>query len=122
MDPRGLCARILAKHPSWHLLEKRVADVRSRALLDGRLRRPEFEAGLKMQPSTEEVRLREYAYDFDPRWRSARPAQAGKLTRSFEITSGTSPSAVLWCPRVAPLSSWKLMDGRRKQAKSFGAN
>ena len=96
MDPRGLCARILAKHPSWNLLDKRVADVRSRALADGHLRRPDFEAGLRMQPSNEEVRLREYAYDFDPRWRSARPAQAEKLTRSFEITSGTSsPSTVV---------------------------
>lgn len=94
MDPRGLCARIIAKHPSWHLLEKRVADVRGRALADGRLRRPDFEAGLRMRPSTEEVRLREYAYDFDPRWRSARPAQAGKLTRSFEITSGTSSAVI----------------------------
>ena len=95
MDAGGLCARILAKHPSWHLLEKRVADVRDRALADGRLRRPEFEAGLRMQPSMEDVRLREHAYDFDPRWRSARPAQAGKLTSSFEITSGTS-SPPLW--------------------------
>jgi hypothetical protein len=95
MDPRGLCARIIAKHPSWHLLERRVADVRGRALADGRLRRPDFEAGLRMRPSTEEVRLREYTYDFDPRWRSARPAQAGKLTRSFEITSGTSSSGVI---------------------------
>lgn len=94
MDPRGLCARIIAKHPSWNLLEKRVADVRGRALSDGRLHRPDFEAGLRMQPSTEEVRLREYAYDFDPRWRSARPAQAGKLTRSFEITSGTSSGVI----------------------------
>jgi hypothetical protein len=47
MDPRGLCARIIAKHPSWNLLEKRVADVRGRALADGRLRRPDFEAGLR---------------------------------------------------------------------------
>ena len=108
MDPRGLCARIVAKHPSWHLLEKRVADVRGRALADGRLRRPEFEAGLRMQPSTEEVLLREYAYDFDPRWRSARPAQAGKLTRSFEITSGTSSGCIR---RVAPLFTWKRSDG-----------
>ena len=101
MDPGGLCARILAKHPSWNLLEKRVADVRSRALADGRLRRPEFEAGLRMQPSMEDVRLREHAYDFDPRWRSARPAQAGKLTGSFEITSGTSLSH---CRVVIPVS------------------
>ncbi|KAI0278778.1 hypothetical protein BGY98DRAFT_499716 [Russula aff. rugulosa BPL654] len=103
MDPRGLCARIIAKHPSWNLLEKRVADVRGRALADGRLRRPDFEAGLRMQPSTEEVRLREYAYDFDPRWRSARPAQAGKLTRSFEITSGE----VVWGQLAALVSGMK---------------
>jgi hypothetical protein len=94
MDPRGLCARIIAKRPSWNLLEKRVGDVRGRALADGRLRRPDFEAGLRMRPSIEEVRLREYAYDFEPRWRSARPAQAGKLTRSFEITSGTSSDVI----------------------------
>jgi hypothetical protein len=96
MDPGGLCARILAKHPSWHLLEKRVADVRSHAIADGRLRRPVFEAGVRMKPSLEEVRLREHAYDFDPRWRSAKRAQAGKLRYSFEITSGASvppPSA-----------------------------
>src|SRR5712691_1636183 len=43
MDPGGFCARILAYHPSWHLLEKRVADVRGRALADGRLHRPAFE-------------------------------------------------------------------------------
>jgi hypothetical protein len=90
MDPDGLCARILAKHPSWHLLEKRVGDVRSHALADGRLRRPVFEAGVRMKPSMEEVRLREHAYDFDPRWRSAKRAQAGKLRYSFEITSGAS--------------------------------
>jgi hypothetical protein len=97
MDPAGLRARILAKHPSWHLLEKRIADLRSRALADGRLRRPAFEAGLRMQPSTEEVRLREHAYHFDPRWRTARRAQVKKLTRSFEITSGTSSVAYLIC-------------------------
>jgi hypothetical protein len=107
MDPGGLCARILAKHPSWNLLEKRVADVRSRALADGRLRRPEFEAGLRMQPSIEDVRLREHAYDFDPRWRSARPAQAGKLTGSFEITSGTSLSHRRVVIPVSPPLSWK---------------
>jgi hypothetical protein len=90
MDPGGLCARILAYRPSWNLLEKRVADVRRRALADGRLHRPAFETGLTMQPSMEEVRLREHAYDFDPRWRSVRPAQAGKLRSAFEITSGTS--------------------------------
>ena len=103
MDPGGLCARILAKHTSWHLLEKRVADVRSRGLADGRLCRPEFEAGLRMQPSTEDVRMREHAYYFDPRWRSARPAQAGKLTGSFEITSGTSSSPRCVVIPVAPL-------------------
>lgn len=43
-----------------------------------------------MQPSMEEVRRREHAYDFDFGWRSARAAQAEKLTSSFEITSGTS--------------------------------
>lgn len=90
MDPAGLRARILAKHTSWDLLERRVADVRYRALTDGRLRRPAFEVGLRMQPSLEEVLLREHAYDFDPRWRSARRAQVCKLQRSFEITSGTS--------------------------------
>jgi hypothetical protein len=108
MNPHGLCARILANHPSWHLLEKRVADVRCRALADGRLHRPAFEAGLRMKPSMEEVRLREHAYDFDPRWRSARPAQAAKLRSSFEITSGTSS------PPLGPLSlsvSWQLSDG-----------
>ena len=118
MDPRGLCARIVAKHPSWHLLEKRVDDVRGRALADGRLRRPDFEAGLRMQPSTEEVRLREYAYDFDPRWRSARPAQAGKLTRSFEITSGTS-SGVIAVSRPSLLGNNLI---RSKQVRSSGAN
>lgn len=113
MDPRGLCARIIAKHPTWHLLEKRVADVRRRALADGRLRRPDFEAGLRMRPSLEEVRLREYAYDFDPRWRSARPAQAGKLTRSFEITSGTSSGVI---PVSRPcLPGNNLMYGRPEQ-------
>jgi len=113
MDPRGLCARIIAKHPSWHLLEKRVADVRGRALADGRLRRPDFEAGLRMQPSIEEVRMREYTYDFDPRWRSARPAQVGKLTRSFEITSGTSStsSGVIAVSRPRLLGD-DLMDDR----------
>jgi hypothetical protein len=108
MNPHGLCARILANHPSWHLLEKRVADVRCRALADGRLHRPAFEAGLRMKPSMEEVRLREHAYDFDPRWRSARPAQAAKLRSSFEITSGTSSLP------LGPLSlsvSWQLSDG-----------
>ena len=89
MDPAGLRARILAKHRSWHLLEKRIADVRSRALADGRLRQPAFEVGLRMQPSMEEVHRREHAYNFDPHWRSARRAQASKLLRSFEITSGT---------------------------------
>ena len=90
MDSAGLRARILAKQPSWHLLDNRVADIRARALADGRLRRPAFEAGLRMQPSMEEVRLREHAYDFDPRWRTAKRAQAKKLVGSFEITSGTS--------------------------------
>lgn len=113
MDPRGLCARIIAKHPSWNLLEKRVADVRARALADGRLRRPDFEAGLRMQPSKEEVRLREYTYDFDPRWRSARPAQVGKLTSSFEITSGTS-SGVIPAPRRPRLLGDNLMGRRNK--------
>lgn len=93
MNPAGLRARILAKHPSWHLLEKRVADVRRRALADGHLRRPAFETGLRMQPSMEEVRLREHSYRFDPRWRTARPAQAKKLTGSFEITCGMSSVA-----------------------------
>ena len=123
MDPGGLCARILAKHPSWHLLEKRIADVRSRALADGRLRRPEFEAGLRMQPSIEDVRMREHAYYFDSRWRSARPAQAGKLTSSFEITSGTSSSPRCVVIPVASLSLGnKLTNGRRKQVRSYGAN
>jgi hypothetical protein len=90
MDSAGLRARILARQPSWHLLDNRVADIRARALADGRLRRPAFEAGLRMQPSMEEVRLREHAYDFDPRWRRAKRAQAKKLTGSFEITSGAS--------------------------------
>jgi hypothetical protein len=89
MNPAGLRARILAKHRSWHLLEKRVADVRSRALADGRLRQPSWEVGVRMQPSMEEVRKREHSYDFDSHWRSARPAQVCKLRRSFEITSGT---------------------------------
>jgi hypothetical protein len=89
MNPAGLRARILAKHRSWHLLEKRVADVRSRALADGRLRQPAFEVGIRMQPSIEEVRKRERSYKFDPDWRGARRAQACKLLHSFEITSGT---------------------------------
>lgn len=99
MDPAGLRIRILARHPSWHLLERRVGDVRSRALADGRLRRPAFEAGLCMRPSLEDVRRRERAYNFDPRWGCARRAQACKLLRSFEITSGTSSGFY----RVAPL-------------------
>jgi hypothetical protein len=108
MDSSGLCARILANHPSWHLLEKRIADVRSRALADGRLHRPAFEMGLRMQPSMEEVRLREHAYDFDPRWRSMKPAQAGKLRSSFEITSGTSSRPDLRHVRCsACVSSWQ---------------
>jgi len=127
MDPGGLCARILAYHPSWHLLEKRVADVRGRALADGRLHRPAFETGLRMQPSMEEVRLREHAYDFDPRWRSTRPAQAGKLRSSFEITSGTSsrlatsvvPLSV--CLSVCPLDNNYLTSGD-EQARSYGVN
>lgn len=89
MDPAGLRARILAKHKSWHLLEKRVADVRNRALSDGRLRQPSWEVGVRMQPSMEEVHRREHSYAFDPHWRSARLAQVCKLRRSFEITSGT---------------------------------
>ncbi|KAH9980667.1 hypothetical protein BJV74DRAFT_97541 [Russula compacta] len=116
MDPAGLCPRILAKHPSWHLCEKRIADIRSRALADGRLRRPAFEAGIRMQPSMEEVRLREHTYNFDPRWRSASRAQASKLTNSFEIVSGTSSS-------LSPVRvSWQqLSDGRtRKKKKKTG--
>jgi len=101
MDPGGLCARILAYRPSWNLLEKRVADVRRRALADGRLHRPAFETGLRMQPSMEEVRLREHAYDFDPRWRSVRPAQARKLRSAFEITSGTSSVYLSVCLSVS---------------------
>ncbi|KAH9976302.1 hypothetical protein BGW80DRAFT_1292731, partial [Lactifluus volemus] len=66
MDSAGLRARILARQPSWHLLDNRVADIRARALADGRLRRPAFEAGLRMQPSMEEIRLREHAYDLIP--------------------------------------------------------
>ena len=123
MDPGGLCARILANHTSWHLLEKRVADVRSRALADGRLHRPAFETGLRMQPSMEEVRLREHAYDFDPRWRSTRPAQAGKLRSTFEITSGTSSrrAARCRCPPICPLGNC-LMSGtsRRDRMGSTG--
>lgn len=103
MDPAGLRARILAKHPSWHLLEKRVADVRSHALTDGRLRRPAFEVGLRMQPSTEDVRLREHAYAFDPHWRSARRALPCKLLESFEITSGE----VVWGQLAAFVSGMK---------------
>ena len=120
MDPGGLCARILAYHRSWHLLKKRVADVHGHALADGRLHRPALKTGLRMQPSIEEVRLREHAYDFDPRWWSTKPAQAGKLRSSFEITSGTSSihalpprhlplSASLVCAQPA-LSSWQLSD------------
>jgi hypothetical protein len=102
MDSAGLRARILARQPSWHLLDNRVADIRARALADGRLRRPAFEAGLRMQPSMEEIRLREHAYDFDPRWRTAKRAQAKKLAGSFEITSGTS--FAYWTQRhVLPL-------------------
>jgi hypothetical protein len=97
MDPAGLRARILAKHPSWHLLERRVIDIRTRALADGRLCRPAFEAGLRMQPSMEEIRLREHAYDFDPRWRTARCAQVKRLTHSFEIASGTSSVSYRAC-------------------------
>jgi len=95
MDAGGLCARILAKHPSWNLLEKRVSDVRSRALADGRLHRPAFETGLRMKPSMEEVRLREHSYTFDPHWRSARRAQVGRVRSSFEISSGTSSLSVV---------------------------
>ena len=120
IDPGRLCARILAYHQSWHLLEKHVANVRGRALADGCLHRPAFETGLRMQPSMEEVRLREHAYDFDPCWWSTKPAQAGKLRSSFEITSGTSSihasppchlplSASLVCAQPA-LSSWQLSD------------
>ncbi|KAI9441754.1 hypothetical protein H4582DRAFT_2097057 [Lactarius indigo] len=103
MDAAGLRARILAKRPSWHLLEKRVADVRSRALADGRLRQPAFEVGLRMQPSMDEVRLREHAYDFDPHWRSARRAYVCKLLKSFEITSGE----VVWGQLAAFVSGMK---------------
>ena len=117
MDPRGLCARIIAKHPSWNLLEKRVADVRGRALADGRLRRPDFETGLRMRPSTEEVRLREYAYDFEPRWRSARPAQAGKLTGSFEITSGTSSPHVIAASRPCLLGNEQTNERMNERMK-----
>ncbi|KAH9042891.1 hypothetical protein EDB83DRAFT_1598328 [Lactarius deliciosus] len=100
---RGFAARILAKRPSWHLLEKRVANVRSRAVADGRLRRPAFEVGLRMQPSMDEVRLREHAYDFDPYWRSARRAHVCKLLKSFEITSGE----VVWGQLAAFVSGMK---------------
>lgn len=103
MNPAGLRARILAKHRSWHLLEKRVADVRNRALADGRLRQPSWEVGVRMQPSIEEVRRREHSYDFDPHWRSARPAQVCKLRRSFEITSGE----VVWGQLAAFISGMK---------------
>ncbi|KAH9022449.1 hypothetical protein EDB84DRAFT_496531 [Lactarius hengduanensis] len=103
MDAAGLRARILAKRPSWHLLEKRVANVRSRALADGRLRRPAFEVGLRMEPSMDEVRLREHAYDFDPHWRSARHAHVCKLLKSFEITSGE----VVWGQLAAFVSGMK---------------
>ncbi|KAI0253763.1 hypothetical protein BJV78DRAFT_1280802 [Lactifluus subvellereus] len=114
MDPAGLCARILAKHPSWHLLEKRVADVRRRALADGHLRRPAFEAGLRMQPSMEEVRMREHAYDFDPRWRKARRAQAKKLTGSFQITCGE----VVWGQLAAFVSGMKSISRDRQDLNS----
>ncbi|KAH8994551.1 hypothetical protein EDB92DRAFT_288586 [Lactarius akahatsu] len=103
MDAAGLRARILAQRPSWHLLEKRVANVRSRALADGRLRRPAHEVGLRMQPSMDEVRLREHAYDFDPQWRSARRAHVCKLLKSFEITSGE----VVWGQLAAFVSGMK---------------
>ena len=124
MDSSGLCARILANHPSWHLLEKRIADVRARALADGRLHRPAFETGLRMQPSMEEVRLREHAYDFDPRWRSMKPAQAGKLRSSFEITSGTSSRLALRHVGLFYLSvspGNRLMSGD-EQVKSYGVS
>jgi hypothetical protein len=68
MDSAGLCARILARQLLWHLLDNRVADIRDHALANGHLCRPAFEAGLRMQPSMQEIRLREHAYNFDPCW------------------------------------------------------
>ncbi|KAI0264132.1 hypothetical protein BC834DRAFT_271648 [Gloeopeniophorella convolvens] len=114
MDAAGLRIRILAKHPSWNLSEKRVQSVRKSALADGRLRRPAFEANIRMQPTAEEVCAREHAYEFDPLWRMVGRAQVCELLGSFEITSGE----VVWGQLPAFVAGMKCASRDRDASDS----